>query len=96
MLLSWDGNPMRNLTLKEVATSWTAIKDAQYSTAKIPFSLLKSMVSKTYGSITESEYNYLVKKNGIIVESKYSLGELITKSRTEPMAMRILFKFLSL
>jgi hypothetical protein len=54
------------------------------------------MVSKTYGSITESEYNYLVKKNGIIVESKYSLGELITKSRTEPMAMRILFKLLSL
>jgi hypothetical protein len=94
MLLSWDGNPMRNLTLKEVATSWTAIKDAQYYTAKIPSSLLKSML--THNSITKSEYDYLTQKNGIIVDSKYSLGELITKSRTEPMAMRILFKLLSL
>jgi hypothetical protein len=50
----------------------------------------------THNSITKAEYDYLTQKNGIIVDSKYSLGELITKSRTEPMAMRILFKLLSL
>jgi hypothetical protein len=46
--------------------------------------------------ITDSEYEYLTHTVGIRKESKYSLGELITKSRTEPRAMRILFKLLSL
>jgi hypothetical protein len=100
MLLNYDGTPQRNLTMKEIASTWTSIKDAQYGTDKIPFSLLENMRKHNKNDenvgITESEYEYLTHKVGIRKESKYSLGELITKSRTEPRAMRILFKLLSL